>query len=41
MTPVKFDSSNCRPGDLINVHIKSFNQNILFGLHKIDKVKAA
>ena len=41
MTPVKFDSVNCRPGDLVNVYIKSFNQNSLFGSHKMDKIKAA
>jgi len=41
MTPVKFDSENCKPGELVNVCITSFNQNSLFGFHKINKVKAA
>jgi len=41
MTPVKFDSNGCNPGDLVNVKITSFNHNGLFGIHKINKVKAA
>ena len=41
MTPVIFETDNCKPGELINVKITSFNQNNLFGLHKINKVKAA
>ena len=41
MTPVIFDSENCNPGELINIKITSFNQNNLFGFHKVDKVKAA
>jgi len=41
MTPVIFNSQNCKPGDLINIKISSFNQNNLFGLHKLNKVKAA
>tara|TARA_Y100000590_G_scaffold406222_1_gene495202 strand:- start:1063 stop:2400 length:1338 start_codon:yes stop_codon:yes gene_type:complete len=31
MTPVIFQSDNCRQGELTNVRIKSFNQNNLFG----------
>ena len=41
MTPVIFESDNCKPGELVNVKITSFNQNNLFGFHKISKVKAA
>ena len=41
MTPVIFKSENCKPGDLINVKITSFNLKNLFGLHKTDKIKAA
>ena len=41
MTPVKFESNECKPGELANVHITSFNQNSLFGSHKMNKVKAA
>ena len=41
MSPVKFESDNCQPGDLIDVKITSFNQNSLFGFHKSNKVKAA
>ena len=41
MTPVIFESDNCKPGELVNVKITSFNQNNLFGFHKFDKVKAA
>ena len=41
MTPAKFDSSNCRTGDLVNVHIKSFNQNSLFGKIENDNMRAA
>ena len=41
MTPVIFEADNCKPGDLINVKITSFNQNNLFGLYKISKIRAA
>ena len=41
MTPVKFESDSCKPGELINVEISSFNENGLFGFHKTNKVKAA
>ena len=41
MTPVIFESDNCKTGDLINVKIVSFNQKNLFGFHKINKMKAA
>jgi|TARA_B110001452_G_C15222926_1_gene423918 tRNA-2-methylthio-N6-dimethylallyladenosine synthase len=41
MTPVKFVSNNCKPGDLVNVQITSFNQNGLFGFHKSNKAEAA
>ena len=41
MTPVIFESDNCKIGDLINVKIVSFNQKNLFGFHKINKMKAA
>ena len=33
MTPVIFDSEGCKPGQLVNVKITSFNQNNLFGIH--------
>tara|TARA_Y100000741_G_scaffold263743_1_gene204284 strand:- start:686 stop:1726 length:1041 start_codon:yes stop_codon:yes gene_type:complete len=41
MTPVKFNSNNCTPGELVNVKITSYNQNGLFGIHNGNKVKAA
>ena len=41
MTPVKFKAENCKPGELVNVKITSFNKNSLFGSQKTDKVKAA
>jgi tRNA-2-methylthio-N6-dimethylallyladenosine synthase len=41
MTPVIVESDNCKPGELVNVKITSFNQNNLFGFHKISKVRAA
>ena len=41
MTPVIFESTNCKLGDLVNVKITSFNRNNLFGFYKNDKVKAA
>jgi tRNA-2-methylthio-N6-dimethylallyladenosine synthase len=41
MTPVKFESNSCNPGEIVNVKIISFNKNGLFGLHEIKKNKAA
>ena len=41
MTPVIFESDDCKPGDLINVKISSFNRNNLFGFTDTNKVKAA
>ena len=41
MTPVIFESDNCKLGELVNVKITSFNHSNLFGFHKISKVKAA
>jgi tRNA-2-methylthio-N6-dimethylallyladenosine synthase len=41
MTPVKFESNSCNPGEIVNVKIISCNKNGLFGLHEIKKNKAA
>ena len=41
MMPVIFETDNCKPGELVNVQITSFNQNNLFGFDKTNKVKAA
>ena len=42
MTPVVFKSENCKFGDVVSIKITSFNNNSLFGYHKISKnVKAA
>ena len=41
MTPVIFESDNCKPGELASVKITSFNYNNLFGFHKTNKVRAA
>jgi len=41
MTPVKFQSNNCKPGELVSVKITSFNQGGLFGVHHSNKVQAA
>ena len=41
MTPVKFESSSCKPGDLVNVKITSFSHTGLFGVSENKKVKAA
>ena len=41
MTPVIFEAENCKIGELVRVKIQSFNQKNLFGICKIDKVKAA
>ena len=35
MTPVFFESNNCKPGQLANVQITSYNGNSLFGEYKI------
>jgi len=35
MTPVIFDSNNCKNGEVVNVKINSFNKNNLFGFHNI------
>ena len=41
MTPVIFESENCKSGELVNVKIKAFNQKNLFGFHKSNNEKAA
>jgi len=41
MIPVIFESDNCKPGDIVDVRIISFKKKNLFGLHKINKIKAA
>ena len=41
MTPVIFETDNCKLGELANVKITSFNQKNLFGIYTTDKVKAA
>tara|TARA_B100000686_G_scaffold280635_1_gene301883 strand:+ start:60 stop:1358 length:1299 start_codon:yes stop_codon:yes gene_type:complete len=41
MTPVIFESENCKPGDLIQVEIISSNQNNLFGRQVSNKFRAA
>ena len=41
MTPVIFETDNCKIGELANVKITSFNQKNLFGIYKTNKVKAA
>jgi len=41
MIPVRFESSKCKPGELVNVKITSFDQNSLFGVHKVYNEKAA
>ena len=41
MTPVIFRANSCKIGELTNIKITSFNQKNLFGICKIDKVKAA
>ena len=35
------EENNCKPGELVNVKILSFNQKNLFGLHSSNKIKAA
>ena len=34
MTPVIFESNNCKIGDLVNIKIISFNKKNLFGIHE-------
>ena len=41
MTPVIFEADNCKPGELVNVKIMSFNKKNLFGIYKINKMNAA
>tara|TARA_B100000686_G_scaffold346646_1_gene433747 strand:+ start:201 stop:1499 length:1299 start_codon:yes stop_codon:yes gene_type:complete len=41
MTPVIFDSDNCKPGDLTKVKINFFNLNNLFGSCNTNKEKVA
>ena len=41
MTPVIFKSDDCKVGDLKNIKIISFNKKNLFGIHEINKVRAA
>ncbi len=41
MTPVIFETDNCKIGELVNVKIISFNQKNLFGIYKTNKMKAA
>ena len=41
MTPVIFEADNCKPGELANIKITSFNRKNLFGVYKNNKVKAA
>jgi len=41
MSPVIFESNNCKPGALVNVKITSINRNNLFGIHQSDKEIAA
>jgi len=41
LTPVVFESDSCHFGEIVNIKITSFNNNTLFGSHKINKIKAA
>ena len=41
MTPVKFESDNCKLGELVNVKITSYTKNSLFGFHQTHKVNEA
>ena len=41
MIPVIFDSKNCKPGEIVNVNVTSFNQKNLFGFRKTNRVEAA
>ena len=41
MTPVIFQSDNCKSGEIVNVKISAFNRNNLFGIHKINNNEKA
>ena len=41
MTPVIVEGDECKPGELIDIKITSFNQNNLFGFYKTNKERAA
>jgi len=41
MIPVIIESGSCKPGEIINVKISSFDKRKLFGLHENNKIKAA
>ena len=41
LIPVIFKANNCKPGELVNVKITSFNQKNLFGIYNTNKMKAA
>ena len=41
MTPVIFDAAKCKPGEIVDVKITSFNQKNLFGFYKTNKAEAA
>ena len=41
MTPVIFEADNCEIGKLVDIQVTSYNRKNLFGVYKINKVKAA
>ena len=41
MTPVIFESNNCKIGEITNIKVISFNHNNLFGTHLNNNIKAA
>ena len=41
MTPVIFETNNCKAGELVKVKITSFNKKNLFGIYTTTKIKAA
>ena len=41
MTPVIFESNNCKNGEFVNVIIDSFSRNNLFGVHKVNNSEKA
>ena len=41
MTPVIFETNNCKAGELVKVKITSFNKKNLFGIYTTNKIKAA
>ena len=41
MTSVIFSGENCKPGELVDIKITSFNKKNLFGTYKPSKIKAA